>query len=121
MASLDASASPSPAVPDERPQDTMPLPLASLGVNPDLKLTEEQLSLMASLGDEFIAMTTSSSLGDETHTKNQERASKLWQAAQLINDERFRALFGDDIFNAQQIYRAQVEQDQAAHPVHAGL
>jgi hypothetical protein len=105
----------------ERPQDAMPLPLTALGVNPDLKLTADQVHLMASLGDEFVAATADPSGANRVDNNDKERAVELWQAAQSINDERFRALFGDEVFNAQQVYRAQVEQEQSGRPGGTGL
>jgi len=93
-------------------QDTLPLPLAALGVNPELKLTPDQVSIMASIGDEFIFDTAAPEPAQALKNFTKEDAMDQWQAAQEINDERFRAFFGDEVFNAHQIYRAQVEHDQ---------
>jgi len=101
-----------PAELTESVQDTLPLPLAALGVNPDLKLTPEQLNIMAAIGDEFIADTAAPEHADASKNITKEEAVAQWQAAQAINDERFRAFFGDEAFNAQQVFRAQVEHDQ---------
>ena len=112
-----SSAQPSPVaeVPTDLTQslqDTLPIPLAALGVNPELKLTPDQVSIMASIGDEFISDTAAPEPAHALKNFTKEDAMDQWQAAQEINDERFRAFFGDEVFNAQQVYRAQVEHDQ---------
>lgn len=99
-------------------RDEFPLPLSALGLNPDLKLTGEQLQIMGSLGAEFLAATKSADSSGRRDDSEAEREVERWQAAQSINDEQFRNLFGDEVFNAQQVYRAQIEQ--AAEEAHTG-
>lgn len=99
-------------------RDEFPLPLSALGLNPDLKLTGDQLQIMGSLGAEFLAATKSADSSVRREDSEAEREVERWQAAQSINDEQFRNLFGDEVFNAQQVYRAQIEQ--AAEEAHAG-
>ena len=97
----------------------LPIPLAAVGYNPALKLNPQQVTHMVQMGQAFLAATaatpeaTPSSASVDTAVSSPAAAvSPAWIAAQEESDERFRAMFGYEAFNAQQILRYQ--QDHPA-------
>ena len=97
----------------------LPIPLAAVGYNPALKLNPRQVTQMVQMGQAFLAATAatpeaapSSASVDTASASPAAAVSPAWIAAQEASDERFRAIFGYEAFNAQQILRYQ--QDHPA-------
>lgn len=87
---------------------TQPLPLAVVAAAYPQSFTAEQKQVLLQLGESFLAATAAPPVVSPTEALNEKTLTpaERWLVQTMESDERFKAMFGYEAFNAMQLQRA---------------